>query len=290
MILSTDVYVSENTWVLEILPLPSEPTIEEGDFDSFTAVQDLLWEYVGNMYGRVGLGEPGLEDVPQLEVIFHEQIGAHDITIVMAENAQELISWAENFLGARAEGISWEELENLAEVYIQRELKYWVFDLIDLSDYLKSREPIVYTFESDFLYFPLEISSLVSGTTEITLYTLTENELDPQSVQEAGFSIQSFELGWENVSLEFEVDENDLQQISSDVAELFEDNAWLTVLTYSGSLDDLEGDLMLEAAAGPEPPEPSPEYPKPNRTLAASLAAAMIAALVTIFALVYKIG
>jgi len=239
------------------------------------------------MYRWMGYGEPEFKDVPQLEVIFHEQIGAHDITIVMAENAQELIGWAENFLGTMAEGISWEKLENLAAGYIQRELKYWVFDLVDLSDYLKSREPIVYTFESDFLYFPLEISSLIAGTTEITLYTLTENELNSQSVQEAGFSIQSFGAGGENFPLELEIDENDLQQISPDVADLFEGNAWLTVLTYSGSLDELEGDLMLEAAAAPETSEPSPE---PNRPLAASLAAAMIASLVLIFALVYRIG
>ena len=283
LVLSTDVYGSDNTWALEILPLPSEPTVEAGKFDSFIAVQDLLLRYTRDMYAQRGYGKAGPENVPQLEVVFHEQIGAHDVTVAMVDNAQELVNWAENFLGARAQDISWGKLEELATVYIQRGIKYWVFDLIDLSDHTKSHEPIVYTFESNRLYYPLEISSLASGTTEITLYTLTSGKPDARSVQEAGFHTLSFEAGKENFPLEFEVDENDLRQISSEVAELFEGDAWLTVLRYSGSLDDLSGDLMLEAAAGPE-------YPEPNRTFALLLTAAMIAALVVIFALVYRIS
>lgn len=279
LILSTDVYGSDNTWALEILPLPSEPTVEAGDFDSFIVVQDLLLEYVGDIYNQKGYGRAGPENAPSLDVIFHEQIGAHDIRVVVAENAQELISWAENLLGTKAQGISWGKLENLATGYIERGIKYWVFDLVNLSDYLKSREPIVYTFESDLLYYPLEISSLASGTTEITLFTLTSDKLDAQSVQEAGFSVQSFEVDGENFSLEFVVDKNDIQQISQGVAELFDDSAWLTVLNYEGSLADLSGDLMASAAEA-----------EVNRTLAAGLATAMVTALLIIFALVYRIG
>lgn len=279
LILSTDVYGSDNTWALEILPLPSEPEVETGDFDSFIVVQDLLSSYMGDIYAHRGYGEAGPDNASPLEVIFHEQIGAHDIRVVMAENAQELISWAENLLGTKAQGISWGKLENLATGYIEREIKYWVFDLVDLSDYLKSREPIVYTFESDLLYYPLEISSLASGTTEITLFTLTSDKLDAQSVREAGFSIQSFEVGGENFSLEFLVDKNDLQQISQGVAELFDDSAWLAVLNYEGSLADLSGDLMASAAEV-----------EVDRTLAAGLATAMIVALLIVFALVYRFG
>ena len=233
---------------------------------------------MGEIFDHRGYGKAGPENVPQLEVIFHEQIGAHDITVLVAENAQGLISWAENFLGTRAQEISWGKLEDLVAGYIQREIKYWVFDLVDLSDDLKSREPINYTFESDFLYFPLEISSLISGTTEITLYTLTDDKIYPQSVQGSGFSIQSFDAGEENFLLEFEVGENDLQRISSEVAELFEGNAWLTVLKYSGSLDDLRGDLMLEAAAGPPPPSP----PIPIETWILCIGIAIIAAIVAL--------
>jgi hypothetical protein len=283
LILSTDVYGSDNTWALEILPLPSRPAIEAGEFDSFIAVQDLLLRYAGDMYAQRGYGRAGLENVPQLEVIFHEQIGAHDITVVVAENTQELISWAEDFLGTRAQGISWMKLEDIAAGYIRRGIKYWVFDIIDLSDHMKSREPIVYTFESNHLYYPLEISSLASGTTEITLYTLTSDKPDARSVQGAGFHILSLEAGGENFPLEFEVGKNDLRRISTDVEGLFGSGAWLTVLGYSGTLDDLSGDLILGPAAGPE-------YPEPNRTLALLLTAAMIGALIVIFALVYRIS
>ena len=42
LILSTDLYASSDTKVLEILPLPSNPEVQAGDFQSFEAIQDLM--------------------------------------------------------------------------------------------------------------------------------------------------------------------------------------------------------------------------------------------------------
>lgn len=39
LILSTDLYATADTKVLEVLPLPSEPSVSEGSFQSFQAVQ-----------------------------------------------------------------------------------------------------------------------------------------------------------------------------------------------------------------------------------------------------------
>ena len=96
LILSTDVYASEVTTVLEVLPLPSMPEVEEGSFDSFIQIQYLLDE---RNYIDYGL-QPLLDNVrgTSIEVLFHEQIGAHDITVVRAEHSEELINWANGFL------------------------------------------------------------------------------------------------------------------------------------------------------------------------------------------------
>lgn len=279
MILSTNVYASENTWALEVLSLPSQPDVKEGSFDSFFAIQDILSAYAMKAYAR-----RGLEGGAPLEVVFHEQIGAHDVFVVRAVDAHELIYWAENSLGAKIQGISWSGLRNLAAAYIRRGMEYWVFDLVDLSDQLKSREPIIYSFKSRSLYYPLEISSLASGETEITLFALTSDKLRMRSAEEVGFRVRSFEVGRENIPLEFEVSEGELQRISEEVAGLFDGKAWLSVLTYDGSLMNLSGDLILSAA--PEPTEPL----EPNRTLVAWLTAALIAALILFFTAVYKVS
>lgn len=281
LILSTDVWASENTWVLELIPLPSQPASPEaGSFDSFVIIESMLFNFTADTYGRHGLGAP---DGAPLEILFQENIGAHHITVLKVSTASQLIDFAENLLAENAGEVSWSRLENLAAVYLQREMNYWVLDIIDLSDRWKSVQPIIYTFKSDYLYFPLEISSLASGTTDITLFTLTNDNLDASSVEAAGFSIASFMAGGENVLLEFEVNKNELQQISPNVTELFEDNAWLTALTYSGLLDNLRGDIMFSAVA-------APTVGGADQLLAAAWVAAIILALLVIFTLIYKLS
>lgn len=289
LILSTEVRASENSWVLELLPLPSQPTVGAGDFESFSKIQQLLWEHATDVWanrGEMGGGAP-------LEVIFQENIGAHSITVVRATSAQELISFAENLWAASGltQELSWGELESLAAAYIGRGINYWVLDLINPSNFWKSIQPIVYTFETNCLYFPLEISSLTSGETDITLFTLTNSKLDANEVENIGFSIASFTAGEENVSIEFEVSENELQQISPKVAELFEDNAWLTALTYSGPLGNLRGDIrLLGTSSQPVTPSASaqPAGGTSNLLEIVLVAAVLALELLIFFGVVYK--
>lgn len=291
LILSTDVLASDNTWALEFLPLPSQPTSPEaGSFGSFENIRSILFKFTRDTYSKYGLAELG--DAP-LEVIFRENIGAHHITVLSVSNASQLIDFAKNLLAENGltQEVSWGALENLAAVYLQRGMSYWVLDLIDLSDYMKSREPIIYSFKSDNLYFPLEISSLASGTTDITIFTITSNKLDSSSVEASGFYIISFTAGGENISIEFGVSENELQRISPRVAELFEGKVWLTALTYSGSLENLKGDMFLRTfSAAPPPEEAKRPAEEVDRLLAGAWAAAFVLVLLGIFAVVYKLS
>lgn len=284
LILSTDVWASENTWVLELIPLPSQPASPEaGTFDSFTLVESLLIKFTTDTYGRYNLGAP---DSAPLEILFQENIGAHNLTVLKVSSASQLIDFAKNLLPENAGEVSWSGLENLAATYLKRGMEHWVLDLVDLSDRWKSVQPIIYSFKSDYLYFPLEISSLASGSTDITLFTLTNDKLDASSVESAGFSIASFVAGGENVSIEFELSENELQQISPKVGKLFEDKAWLTALVYSGPLENLKGDIMFSAA----PPAGEAEQPTqgPSQLLALVWAIAIVGLLLGLFAAVYK--
>ena len=87
LILSTDVYTSESSPVLGILPLPSNPkAIKEGNFDSFTQIENLI-----RNKARFG---------PGINITLHEKIGAHDITVVEVNDVHEFIQWAENYLKA----------------------------------------------------------------------------------------------------------------------------------------------------------------------------------------------
>lgn len=254
----------ENHRVLEFLPLPSLPEVEKGSFESFTQIQHLIMEHAPEWLAPT-LGPEGREGV---EIVFHERIGAHDVTIVKVTNDSEFITWAENFLDNQnvEHEAPPERLGAIVDTYLQRGMSYFVFDLIEVGLSPHSIDPLVYRFQSDFLYYPLEISSLVSGTTNITLFTLTHDGVGEHYAPEDSIEVR----------LGFEVSENELQLIDSEIAELFHGSARLTVLTYNGALEILKGDLMLSA--------------KVDQLLAAAWAAAVILILLGIFAIIYKLS
>ncbi|MBE9592981.1 MAG: hypothetical protein IMF19_05835, partial [Proteobacteria bacterium] len=108
LILSTDVYTSEDSPVLRIVPLPSNPkAIEKGNFSSFEEIESLIWRHAplppppSPGYGAT----PGAsETLPGITITFHEKVGAHDITVVDVHNVSEFIQWTEAYV--RDQGIA----------------------------------------------------------------------------------------------------------------------------------------------------------------------------------------
>ncbi len=251
MILSTDVSASGDSQVLEILPLPSEPKVEKGDFASFEQVNKLIEEHFPRHWWdgfRKGMLSPG----EGVEIIFHEKIGAHDITVVKAADAPELVLWAENFLedaGIEHE-ISSPKLESLVSDYIARDIDYFVFDLIEVTSEPRSIEPIVYRFDSDFLYYPLKISTLAEGWTDINLFLLTPEPanlhwLPRGSELPHGLQMGKFYGTHGAPPIQFKLTKEELASIDKDVAALLEGDVWLTAVAYHGDLAGLTRDLII---------------------------------------------
>ncbi len=243
LILSTDVYTSGSSPVLGILPLPSNPkAIKEGKFDSFTQIESLIQNK-----DRFG---------PGINITFHEKIGAHDITVVEVNDVHEFIQWAENYLkdhGIEKE-ISGDKLEVIVSDYIKRGLKFFVFDLTDVSKEEESIEPIIYRFESSFLYYPLKISRLALGDVDIDIFAITNGKIDKPSISVSGLKIANY---YDGTPIEFEITERKIEEISPEISVLFNDGAWLTALNYEGALEDLDSDLkavLVTTGARPNSP------------------------------------
>lgn len=244
LILSTDVHASKGTLILEMLPLPSNPReVKEASFESFVAVQRLIWEHTpppGFSDGFLGRGR-----AEGVEVVFHEKIGSHDITIVKASNASELAEWAEGFLRDNGidQKVSFQEFEPIIEDYMAEGFQFFVLDLIEVSSKKNSVEPILYRFETNFLYYPLKISTSFSGDTKITLFLITKTRLEG-AIPHYPFKT-AFYHGSVLKPIRFKLTNAELSSVDAKVGELFEDSAWLTVLEYEGAMDKLTKDLVI---------------------------------------------
>jgi hypothetical protein len=253
MILSTDVTSSQETLVVEILPLPSKPIVEAASFQSFEEIQRLIWGKGVNTYQYETYDQARSGSV---EIVFHEKIGAHNITVVKASDTSELLAWMEDFLNNNGvdSGISLGNFESVIEEYMNRGFRYYVLDLITVTAKEKSLNPILYRFRSYFLYYPLIITSPVSGTTEIILFTITEGKVTEDY---SPFQKVKYKFGYASSvhAIELVLAKGELSKIDLRIGELFQSEAWLTVLKYSGEASWLNKDLMI-STLGVTPSEP----------------------------------
>jgi len=242
LILSTDVLSDGESLVVELLPLPSKPNkVELASFKSFEEINEIIWNVGFKTYGERG----GFLQVEKgVELVFHEKIGAHNIAIVKADDSSQLASWMTNFLRENgvAQEASLQGFKPVVEDYMARGFRYYVLDLITVSPEQKSVEPILYWFNTSFLYYPLEITSPVNGNTRITLFLFTKGtmEEDPQPFRLAGYQTSD---GWKPIRIW--LSNGELSKIDLRIGELFKDGAWMCVLTYEGELNALMDDLMI---------------------------------------------
>jgi hypothetical protein len=241
LILSTDVYTSEDAPVLRFVPLPSNPkAIEKANFSSFEEIERLIrWHEPpppsSPHYGYGGSsGSSG--SVPGINITFHEKVGAHDITVVEVHNVSEFIQWTEAYVRDQgiAMNVSGGKLEALVYDYIYRDLNFFVFDLIEAGVERKSIEPIRYRFECDFLYYPLKISKLASGYVNIDVFAITNGAINKSSISVLRIAWWSVVVCnprccdlYPEMPIEFSLNADEVESISPEIAESFDNGAWL---------------------------------------------------------------
>jgi len=242
LILSTDLYASADTKVLEVLPLPSEPSVSEGSFQSFQAVQQLMMSNLP----RVSVPE---KELGGFEIVFHERIGAHDITVVKATSIDELINFILDY--ARKIGLSQipfldEKARDILQDYSTRGFNYWVLDFVDIYSTTKSIEPVVYEFRSTRVYYPLKVSATANGRTEVILYLVTTEQIRQEDIP-AKMRLARYQSI--DQAIQFQLSSHDLWTVDPRLAELFPTGdgpvAWFTAVKYEGELSDLDFDFEL---------------------------------------------
>lgn len=244
LLLSTDMSASEETAILEILPLPAEPKVAKGEIESFRVANRLIERHLPRRRehprSKDGTKGGGGEPEPAAEITFHERIGAHDISVAEVKDAAGFVDWVGRFVAEKNVPIVVSEAyRGLIEAYLRDGFAWFVLDLVDLKTESRTLDPIQYTFATPSLFYPLRISTLEEGNTDVRIIVLTPRLL-------AKFT----GLETERVRVEhkpFQVAPDELDAISKDMGALLKDTRpYLRIWRCEGTLASFTKDLIVK--------------------------------------------
>jgi hypothetical protein len=165
-----------------VIPLPNKPEIAVTDPELFWELSDFTaTEFPGGggwLWGCGGAAPGGQEGV---DVIEEQVVGPYATAILSATNATALADWL------NANGYIFpEDGEEIVSEYIQKEW-YFVATKINAVEedtgYALAEgaiEPIVLSFASDEIVYPLRITSLSATSPEVLLYVLADHAMVPE--------------------------------------------------------------------------------------------------------------
>ena len=253
LVLTTDVRSDNSGRLLEFLPLPACPrSITEGSMDSFWVMTGLFDSHTldaGINSDSYSLSGYGLY-YPGVKLAMHTSVGPHDITVVKVTGTDSFVQWVTDF--SRRQGVSPPvlpaKLKTCVAGYVQRDINYFAFDVVQLEPDVRTISPLVYRFVTDFLYYPLDVTRDTLSPTgwyghNIQLFTVTQWK--PKAVMHDVFNVE----GLHGYCLHDKVSVSTLFHASEDIAGLFPTGAYVSLLSKSLATDsDLKGlhDLRME--------------------------------------------
>lgn len=242
LLLSTDLMASESTKVLEVIPLPSKPTVKKGDVEVFKRATALINRKLRERYAQaLHKGDrEGIEPPPAGEVTFHKRIGPHDISVTHVLDSKGFIEWVEKYL--RSVGVENpmipEAMKTVVSEYLREGFSWFVFDVVLLDEKIKTNDAIQYQFATQSLFYPLRIMRTEEGETSIELLVLTPQLLSRFS----GIPIEQVKLRHEPIPLTSE----ELRNLNEEMDTLLghRENMKLRIWQIRGRLSSFAKDLI----------------------------------------------
>ncbi len=247
LLLSTDLRASEPTKVLEVIPLPSEPEVKEGDVAVIYRATELINRKLFPVKGGAGgLGFGGAGGVakdaplpPAGEVTFREKIGAHDISVTHVLDHGRFVGWVKDYLkdaGVENPTIP-PPLEAVVKEYLRDGFPWFVFDVVELGAETVTKDAIQYRFKTRSLYYPLRITRAEKGDTRVRLLVLS-----PRLVRMPTSQFVQVRL----VHRPVEVTENELRDLDEDLFLFLKGRSrrLLRIWEIRGALSSFRHDLI----------------------------------------------
>jgi len=243
---------SQSATLLKVVPLPTKPSeIKEGETVIFEKLVKILNEKIDAMQeqnlsgdGESGFNAPGA--TKGVEVIFQKIIGAHDVTVVRVNKQEDFSKWIDDFSTQKTfekKQIS-EEFKAGLQSYLKRNINYFVFDIVNLSETQTTIKPLIYRFKSNYFYFPMlvsGISEISDSQTKVNLFLVFNESLElPRRIWQGGHNY------WVNDDgVDIKLTNAELKDVSQDLVVLFNNDVIVRRFEMSGKLSEINKDLML---------------------------------------------
>ncbi|MGA1872128.1 MAG: DUF2330 domain-containing protein [Thermoplasmatota archaeon] len=249
MCLSVNIYADEDTEGFHVVPFPSMPEVELGDiriFDRYDQELGGFSEYYreGGAWTNDYDGLQGNTSAPKVEIMFEDTIGEHDVTVIRVNDMngfeEELLAIVKE-IGIDIEGYP-AGLKQIIGNYTSRGFNYFSLDRYPIYGEEKSIEPLVYTFRTDSVVFPLEISSMLQGSSLVRLGIFTPPDL-PLDLTILETLYSGLDRYYKPRPSFVKVDV--LERIDPEISGMLPEGALLNYLEVSMPLFRIRGDLII---------------------------------------------
>jgi len=227
--------VEDFAWVV---PVPSLPEIKAVNFELFIDLSSLTSQSYDYF--------PGNGRVFEEEVMVYERkrVGSYDAATLSSEDPDSLINWL------KENGYNFpEDARDIMGHYIE---KNWYFVAMKISEEKQQElypppqtpggtiHPVRFSFKNNEIIYPLKISSINKGETQVLLYVFADHK------QEA----KGFETEFANW-----IEPQDVQYFLY-LKPFIKEKVFLTKLRASFEQDEMENDVNLKQAEDDEPMKP----------------------------------
>lgn len=230
LILGTWITANKQTQILRFIPFPSEPKVSVPEGDIYYELEKLLNKRKVFFQEFTKSGS----DIMEVEVRMSAKLSSHDITVIKINDAESFGMWATRFLKevdpkGNVNEETLEYIKKIANDYIHRGYKYFVFDIVTVTKDSEPVKPLIFRFKTDKLYYPLKTSNSIGGKGIIQLVLILPGSLGVwvdnlgfygyKELREA-FGVAKLELGW-NLSSSVKVSADELGHIYRDSQSFF---------------------------------------------------------------------
>ena len=182
LLLSTDQRATQTSGILEVFPMPNRPEVRLGSFETFELAQRLVVQKHMWACAHAGVSSELLKvPEPAGRIDFQERLGAHDLMVAEVLDSDRFVDFVQSHLQETyrtPEAPIRPEFVEIIQSYLDEGFTWFAFDVIQLADETRSREPIEFRFKSDSVFYPMRISTLERGKTQVDLLVFTSSGAD----------------------------------------------------------------------------------------------------------------